>query len=114
MNTIKTLAFVGDSLKHLRSFPAAVRQDIGFQLYKVQRGQQPRDFKPMPSIGPGVQELRVWDECGTFRVVYTAQFQEYVFVLHSFQKKTMQTSQSDIDLAKRRYIQVKEQQHGKN
>lgn len=68
----------------------------------------------MPSIGPGVQELRVWDEDGTFRVVYTAQFEGSVFVLHSFQNKTMQTAQSDIDLAKRRYKQVKEQQYGKN
>lgn len=111
---MKTLAFVGDSLKQLRSFPAAAKQDIGFQLHQVQRGLQPKDFKPMPSIGPGVQELRVWDDGGTFRVVYTAQFEGSVFVLHSFQKKTMQTAQSNIDLAKRRYKQVKEQQHGKN
>jgi len=47
-------------------------------------------------------------------MVYTAQFEGSVFVLHSFQKKTMQTAQSDIDLAQRRYKQVKEQQHGKN
>ena len=64
----------------------------------------------MPSIGPGVEELRVWDESGTYRVVYTARFQETVFVLHAFQKKTEQTAQSDIDRAKSRYKQIKEGQ----
>lgn len=110
---MKNLSFVGDSLKQIRSFAPDAMQDVGFQLHKVQSGEQPDDFKPMPSIGPGVEELRVWDESGTYRVVYTARFQETVFVLHAFQKKTEQTAQSDIDLAKSRYKQVKERQNGK-
>ena len=63
--TLKPLRFLGDSLKALRAFPQEARQDAGFQLDRVQRGEQPDDFKAMPSIGPGVEELRVWDPAGT-------------------------------------------------
>jgi phage-related protein len=71
---------------------------------------QPDDFKPMPSIGKGVEEIRVWDDSGTFRVIYTARLRETVVVLHAFQKKTQATSRQDIELAKRRWAKlVKEQ-----
>ena len=49
---------------------------------------EPSDFKPMPSIGRGVQEIRLWDETGTYRVIYTARLANVVYVLHAFQKKT--------------------------
>ena len=58
---INLLRFLGDSLKSLREFPEDARHDAGYQLDKVQRGEQPDDFKPMPNIGKGVEELRVWD-----------------------------------------------------
>ena len=48
---MKSICFLGDSLNRLREFPEDVRQDAGYQLDKVQRGQHPDDFKPMPSIG---------------------------------------------------------------
>ncbi len=56
----------------------------------------------MPSIGPGVREVRVRDEAGAFRVIYTATRPEAVYVLHAFQKKTQATTKRDIDLAKAR------------
>jgi len=59
---MKPLRFLGDSLKCLRDLPPEVRQDMGYQLDKVQRGKQPDDFKPMPTIGAGVEEIRVRDE----------------------------------------------------
>ncbi len=55
-------------------------------------GKQPDDFKPMPSIGKGVEEIRMRDETGAFRVVYTARLAEAVYVLHAFQKKTQATA----------------------
>ena len=82
------------------------RQDAGKQLDRVQRGLQPIDFKPMPSIGKGVEEIRVWDEAGTFRVIYTARLADAVYVLHAFQKKTQTTSKRDIEIAKARYAQL--------
>jgi len=95
--------FLGNSLKCLRDFPEDAKLDAGYQIDKVQRGEQPDDFKPMPSIGKGVEEIRIWDEAGTFRVVYTARVAEVVIVLHAFQKKTQATSKRDIDIAKERF-----------
>lgn len=103
---MKPVRFLGDSLKCLREFPNDARQDAGRQLDKVQNGKQPDDFKPMPSIGKGVEEIRVWDDAGTFRVIYTARLADAVYVLHAFQKKTQTTSKRDIDTAKARFAQL--------
>jgi phage-related protein len=64
---MKPVCFLGDSLECLREFPDDARQDAGFQLDQVQRGLQPSDFKPIPSVGRGVEELRVRDDSGTYR-----------------------------------------------
>ena len=103
---MKPLRFMGDSLKRLREFGLGAKQDAGYQLDKVQRGEQPDDFKPMPSIGKGVEEIRVWDESGTYRVIYTARIGDAVYVLHAFQKKTQTTSKRDIELAKIRFLEL--------
>jgi hypothetical protein len=66
---MRPVRFVGDSLKCLRDFPEAARHDAGYQLDKVQRGEQPDDFKPMPSVGKGVEEIRVLDSSGAYRVI---------------------------------------------
>ena len=63
----------------------------------------PDDFRPMSSIGSGVQEIRVRDTGGAFRVIYVARFEEAIYVLHAFQKKTQKTSPLDIELARQRY-----------
>lgn len=57
----------------------------------------------MPTIGIGVNEIRVNDESGAHRVLYVAKFQEAVYILHAFEKRTQKTSKGDIDLAKARY-----------
>jgi len=103
---MKLLRFLGDSLKCLREFPDDARHDAGYQLDKVQRGEQPDDFKPMPSIGKGVEELRVWDDSGTYRVIYTARMADAVYVLHAFQKKTQTTGKRDLELARKRYTDL--------
>ena len=103
---MKTLKFLGDSLKCLRHFPEDARNDAGYQMDKVQRGEPPVDFKPMPSIGKGVEELRVWDDSGTYRVVYAARPDDAVYVLHAFQNKTQATSKRDVELARKRYSEI--------
>ena len=100
------LRFLGHSLKSLREFPEDARHDAGYQLDRVQRGEQPDDFKPMPSIGKGVEELRVWDDSGTYRVIYTARLADAVYVLHAFQKKTQTTAKRDVELARKRYTDL--------
>jgi phage-related protein len=102
---MKSVRFLGNSLKALREFPEDARHDAGYQIDKVQRGLQPDDFKPMPGIGKGVEEIRIWDESGTYRVVYTARLADAVIVLHAFQKKTQATSKRDVDLAKERFTE---------
>jgi phage-related protein len=103
---VKPIRFLGDSLASIRRFPEAARHDAGYQLEKVQRGQAPDDFKSMPAIGRGVEELRIWDAAGTFRVVYTARRAEAVYVLHAFQKKRQATSKRDIELARQRLAAI--------
>lgn len=99
---MKPLFFQGSALDDLRAFPEEARRTAGFQLNRVQCGLDPNDWKPMPSIGPGVRELRVRDDAGAFRVIYTATRPEAVYVLHAFHKKTRATAQRDLDLAKAR------------
>jgi phage-related protein len=60
----------------------------------------------MPAIGKGVDEIRVRDETGAFRVIYTARMADAVYVLHAFQKKTQTTSRRDIELAKVRFVEL--------
>jgi phage-related protein len=103
---MKLLRFMGASLKNLREFPEDARHDAGYQLERVQRGEPPEDFKPMPTIGKGVEEIRVWDDAGAFRVIYTARLADAVWVLHAFQKKTQATAKRDIDLTKSRYAEL--------
>lgn len=103
---MKAVVFLGDSLKCLRDFPEDARHDAGYQLDKVQRGEQPDDFKPMPSIGKGVEEIRVRDDSGAYRVIYSARMADAVYVLHAFQKKTQATSKQDIDTAKERFAHL--------
>lgn len=105
---MKPVDFCGDSLDALRSFPESAKREAGYQIDKVQSGQEPDDWKPMASIGAGVKEIRIWDEAGTFRVIYLAKLADAVFVLHCFQKKTEQTSEKDIRLARKRFKEVME------
>jgi len=96
---MKRIAFLGHSLSRLRDFPPDARSEAGFQLREVQKGNDPTDWRPMKTVGPGVREIRIRDEAGAFRVIYLATVGDAVVVLHAFQKKTQQTAQRDIDLA---------------
>jgi phage-related protein len=100
---VKPVRFLGDSLKRLRAFPEGARHDVGYQIWRLQLGKLPEDFKPMPTIGPGVEEIRVRDVTGAYRVIYTARLGDAVYVLHMFQKKARATPRTDIELAAQRY-----------
>lgn len=95
--------FQGSALSDLRVFPNSARREAGYQLDKVQNEQLPTDWKPMTTVGKGVLEIRIRDETGAFRVIYTAKFADAMYVLHCFQKKTQKTSKTDLDLAAKRY-----------
>ena len=99
----KPVEFRGSSLDDLRAFPVPARREAGYQLDRVQQGHEPDVWKPMPRIGSGVQEIRIRDAAGAFRVIYVAKFADAVYVLHCFKKKTQKTSKTDVDLAQKRY-----------
>lgn len=102
---MKDIRFCGRSLEALRRFPAVAKREAGYQLDRVQHGLEPTDWKPMPSIGSGVREIRIMHE-GQYRVIYVAKFADAVYVLHAFQKKTQKTRKQDIDAAKQTLKQI--------
>jgi phage-related protein len=104
---MKQAFFLGDSRKRLVDFPADARREAGHQLNEVQEGKEPSDWKPMPTVGAGVKEIRI-NVQGAFRVIYLATLPDNVYVIHAFLKKTPRTSKVDIDLAKTRFKQLME------
>ena len=106
---MKDIRFCGRSLEALRGFPAVAKRDAGYQLDRVQHGLEPTDWKPMPSIGPGVREIRIKHE-GQYRVIYVAKFADVVSVLHAFRKKTRKTrKKKDIDAAQHALKQLQKE-----
>ncbi|HUZ64463.1 MAG TPA: type II toxin-antitoxin system RelE/ParE family toxin [Acetobacteraceae bacterium] len=103
---LKSAEFVDTALDDLRAFPETARRAAGYQIDQVQHGRLPDDGKPMPSVGQGVQEIRIRDADGAYRVIYVAKFSQAVFILHCFQKKSQKTARADIELATARYRKV--------
>jgi len=99
---MKRIEWLGTSLNAVRDFPQDARLAIGQELQLVQAGFMPTDFKPMPTVGAGVYEVRV-REGKQYRVIYVAKFSDYVYVLHAFIKKTPKTAKLDLDAAKNQY-----------
>ena len=98
----KRVDWVGTALDDLRAFPPEERNMAGYQLDSIQVGDEPSDWKPMPTVGPGVRELRIRSG-REHRVFYVAKFEEAVYVLHAFEKKSQKTPRDDIELGRRRY-----------
>jgi phage-related protein len=102
---LKRIIWIGSSKKDLTKFSNEGMRKAGYQLGRVQLGIKPNDWKPMPSIGPGVEEIRIHAE-NEYRVIYVARFEDSVYVLHCFVKKTQRTSEPDIFIAKSRLKQL--------
>lgn len=100
---MKEIMWVGSSLQDLRDFPEVPRKRAGFQLELLQEGEEPDDFKPMKSVGKGVQEIRIACDDGAFRVFYVVNWPEAIYVLHAFRKTTQKTEKRDLDLGRTRY-----------
>ena len=98
----KPLFWLGSSRNDLKAFPPDARRVAGFQLRRVQQGLEPNDWKPMPSVGPGVREIRIHTGL-EHRVFYVAKFTEGVYVVHAFEKRTRKTPKQDLELARDRF-----------
>jgi phage-related protein len=101
----KILIWMGASFEDLRDFPVDTRRAAGFELRRVQHGLMPTDWRPMPSVGPGVTEIRIHTHV-EHRVMYVAKFEEAIYVLHAFEKRSRQTREADLALARERLKQV--------
>ena len=96
------VAWEGRSKETLQSFPDQVKQNLGFQLWQLQEGRQPSDYRPLTSIGLGVFELRDQDERGWYRLVYLSRIADVIYVLHCFEKKSREMPRREFETAKRR------------
>jgi phage-related protein len=96
----------GTSKQDLLTFPKQALEDLGGMLQAVQDGLEPANYKYMAAVGPGAMELRatkVGPQQREFRAIYVAKFDDAIYVLHAFEKKTQKTPKSDIQLAETRY-----------
>lgn len=111
---MKPVRFVGGARDDLAAFPKSARARAGHELFMVQVGRDPDNWKPMAGLGAGACEIRVRDPTGAYRVIYVARFADAVYVLHAFCKKTQKTARADLDLAKQRYRIARDLAEGVN
>jgi phage-related protein len=101
----KPVIWIGSSRAAVKAFPDDARRQAGRALWLVQVGEAPRDWRPMPDVGAGVVELRI--HSGTeHRVFYVAKFNEGVYVLHAFEKRSRKASSQDLEIGRQRYREV--------
>ena len=111
VQTLKSIWWEGLSKNELLSFPPAAIQEAGYQLHRLQEGNDPQDWKPLNNLGKGitgVYEIRLWEDATTFRVAYVTKFSRYVTVLHCWQKTTQATAPIDKKVIVSRYKTAKE------
>src|ERR1700741_2628498 len=101
------IVWEGDSKEVLRSCPEAVIQNFGFELWQLQQGERPNNYRPLPSIGTGVFELRDQDERAWYRLIYLYRINEVIYVLHCFEKKSREMPRRDFEKARQRLKAVK-------
>ena len=106
MDDEKQIRWVGSAYDDLLAFPKDVRKEAGFQLGKVQAGLEPDDWKPFDQVGAGTREIRIREASGIYRAMYVAKFEEAIYVLHCFRKKTQVASKQNRDIAAARYRAV--------
>jgi len=101
------IVWEGDSREVLSAFPEGVKQNLGFELWQLQQGARPTDYRPLPSIGTGVFELRDQDERAWYRVVYLSRIKDVIYVLHCFEKKGREMPRKEFQKARRRLKTVR-------
>lgn len=101
---MKPLEFHSKAKEFIRRLSIELRKQIGEALRDIQKGLllgMPLN-KPMPSVAPGVYELRVKDATKKVRVFYITKLSEFILVFHAFEKKTQKTPQHEIELGRKR------------
>ncbi len=108
---VKRVIWVGSAKRDIKSFPREVQRDIGQSLLTAQSGLKPRAAKPLKGFGGAtVMEIVADHQTNTYRAVYTVRFDDAIYVLHAFQKKSKSgraTTKSNLDLIDARLRQAK-------
>ena len=107
------MQWLGNSYARLKEFPKEAMREAGYELNQVQIGNQPSDWKPMSTVGPGVIEIRIHNP-NEYRIIYVAKYAEAVYVLHAFNKKTQKTQDKDLHLARKAYAELEKIKREKN
>jgi phage-related protein len=102
----RAVAWMGDSREVVKGFPRDIRQRFGRDLFRMELGLEPVHYRPMPSLGLGVYELREQDERAWYRVVYYVRVKDLIYVLHAFEKESGKTSKQDRRTVELRLKQV--------
>jgi phage-related protein len=108
---MKPLYWCRSTKKEYETFPEPVQDDAGYALHRVQIGKTPlTNFDHLAGIGSGVMEIKIDERGDTYRVVYVATFEEAVYVLDAFQKKSprgKKLPRNVTERLKQRYQEVK-------
>jgi phage-related protein len=107
---MRKLTWLADSRANVRSFPAGIRDEIGYASYSAQLGETSAKAKPLHGLGSGVMEIAAHDARGTYRAVYTVSVGESIYVIHAFQKKSkvgIATPKVEMDLNRQRLKQLR-------
>lgn len=97
-NGLTPISWRGSSKDDLLEFPSEAIQDAGYQLHRLQEGNEPQDWKAIKGLGKGitgVYEIRIWDDHNTYRVAYVTKFKGYIAVLHCWHKTTQTIEAAD-------------------
>lgn len=108
---MKRLIWIGSSYEDLKEFPVLTRGAMGYALHIAQEGKKHEHAKVLSGMGSAkILEIRENDRSGTYRVIYTIEMEDFVFVLHAFQKKSkssISTPKQELDLLKNRLKEAK-------
>ncbi len=113
---IKPVFWMGSSRADLKTFPEPVQSDVGYALFAAQRGEEYRSVKSLKGFGGrDVLEIVVPHDGNAYRAVYTVRFEDSIYVLHAFEKKTRKTSSHDVQIGRDRFrvLEKLRQRHGK-
>jgi phage-related protein len=108
----KPIEWIASALDDLKDFPEEVQQSVGYALYRAQCGEKHSSAKPLKGFkGASLLEVVQDFDGDTYRAVYTIKFEEVVYVLHVFQKKSkrgIETPKQDVELIEARLKRAKE------
>lgn len=114
---IRQVVWIGSSLKDLKKFPEAVKDEIGYILYVVQIGEHHSNITPLTGFPGGVMEIKSDYDKDTYRAVYAAKLGDEIYVLHTFKKKSkkgIKIPKEDIEVIRQRLKRAQEMAKNKS